>query len=165
MATLLVEDFVVTFVDLVGIVGGTLGMFIGFAFYDNIIIFIEYIIAFVLWVKRMNLNRRSRKVSQAQVQDDPSTKKIEAKSKQMNTKVVVGTKKKNTKTTLSKKGTKLEPSPMTPKEKNINTTLPKEQTKDVKENETKKIQVTTGKVKESNKTVVVILSYSQFALL
>ena len=58
-ATVQVEDFV----DLVGIVGGTLGMFIGFAFYDNIMTFVEYVLTFVQWVKRLNLKRRTRKVA------------------------------------------------------------------------------------------------------
>ena len=79
-ATVQVEDFVVTFIDLVGIVGGTLGMFIGFAFYDNIMTFVEYVLTFVQWVKRLNLKRRTRKVAKVQVQEDPSTRKKEAKS-------------------------------------------------------------------------------------
>ena len=45
--TIEVESYVVTFVDLIGIVGGTLGVFIGFAFYDNIIITMDYCIWFV----------------------------------------------------------------------------------------------------------------------
>ena len=134
MATLLVEDFIVTFEDLVGIVGGTLGMFIGFAFYDNIMTSVEYIIAFVQWVKRMNLKRRSRKVVKAQVLEDPSTKKIEAKSDPRTTKVVVET-----------------------KEKDIHTTLPKERTKVVKENETKKILVTKGNVGKPKPTTVKVV--------
>ena len=68
------------FVDLVGIVGGTLGMFIGFAFYDNIMTFVEYVLTFVQWVKRLNLKRRTRKVTKVKVQEDPSTRKKEAKS-------------------------------------------------------------------------------------
>ena len=136
IATVLVEDFIVTFVDLVGIVGGTLGMFIGFAFYDNIMTSVEYVITFVEWAKRMRLKRRSRKV--AKVQEDPSTKKIETKSELMNTKMVVETNKENT--TISKKEAKSEPSPL-----DTHSTLSKDQTKDVKESKTKKIQVTRGK--------------------
>ena len=119
IATLQVENSIVTLVDLVGIVGGTLGMFIGFTFYDNIMISVEYVIDFVQWVKRMRLKRSTRKVDKAQVAEDPSTKKKEAISKLMNPKEVVESKKKN-----------------------ANTTLSKEQTKKVKKNETKKNQVT-----------------------
>ena len=79
-ATVQVEDFVVTFVDLVGIIGGTLGIFIGFAFYDNLMTIVEYVLTFVQWVKRLNLKRRTRKVAKVQVQEDPSTRKKEAKS-------------------------------------------------------------------------------------
>ena len=139
IATVLVEDFIVTFVDLVGIVGGTLGMFIGFAFYDNIMTSVEYVITCVQWLKRMKLKRRTRKIAKAQVQEGTSSKMKKAKSNQSpTTKVAVETKKKNTKTTPSK-----------------------EQTKDVKENKTKKNQVTnktvckpkptTAKVVEENK--------------
>ena len=43
--TVEVESYVATFFDLIGIVGGTLGLFIGFAFFDSILTMIDYFIA------------------------------------------------------------------------------------------------------------------------
>ena len=61
--TVKVEKYIVTFVDLVGIVGGTLGMFIGFEFYNNIIAFVEYLIMISNWVKTITQKRKASKVS------------------------------------------------------------------------------------------------------
>ena len=61
--TVEVENYIVTFFDLMGIVGGTLGLFIGFAFYDNIIKSVNYLIIIVNWVKRSMHMRKASKVS------------------------------------------------------------------------------------------------------
>ena len=61
--TVEVENYIVTFVDLIGIVGGTLGLFIGFAFYNNIIALVEYLIWIVSWAKRITRKSKAGKVS------------------------------------------------------------------------------------------------------
>ena len=52
------EYYIATFVDLIGIVGGTLSMFIGFAFYDNILSFVEYLIMIVNLAKRFKFRKK-----------------------------------------------------------------------------------------------------------
>ena len=52
------EHFIATFEDIIGIVGGTLGMFIGFDFFDNILSALEYLIMFVDFVKRFAFRKK-----------------------------------------------------------------------------------------------------------
>ena len=61
--TLEVENYIVTLFDLIGIVGGTLGIYIGFAFYDNILATVEYLIMIVIWAKRITRKKIASKVS------------------------------------------------------------------------------------------------------
>ena len=61
--TVEVETYIVTFFDLIGIIGGTLGLFIGFAFYDNILASAKFIILIVNWVKRITGMKKASKVS------------------------------------------------------------------------------------------------------
>ena len=58
--TVEVENFLVTFEDLIGIVGGTLGVFIGFAFYDNILATLDYIILFWNFAKSFTSSKHGR---------------------------------------------------------------------------------------------------------
>ena len=60
------EYYATTFIDVVGIVGGTLGLFIGFAFYDTILMLFDYFLmllekikAFRSWMKSRNLKKPS----------------------------------------------------------------------------------------------------------
>ena len=48
--TIAMENYIVTFFDLIGIVGGTLGLFIGFAWYDNVLAAGEYLIMMFNWI-------------------------------------------------------------------------------------------------------------------
>ena len=61
--TVEVENFIVTFFDLIGIVGGTLGMFIGFAWYDNVLAAGDYLIMMINWVKMIKEKRKATKGS------------------------------------------------------------------------------------------------------
>ena len=58
--TVSVENYIVTFFDLIGIVGGTLGMFIGFAWYDNVLAAGEYLIVMFNWVERIIEKRKAK---------------------------------------------------------------------------------------------------------
>ena len=49
--SVVVESYVATFFDLIGIVGGTLGLFIGFAFFDSVLTLTDYFIAIYKLVK------------------------------------------------------------------------------------------------------------------
>ena len=71
--TVQVENYIVTFFDLIGIVGGTLGMFISFAFYDNILVSVEYLIVIVNWVAQ---KRNASKVSDV---NKSTSKKVTSK--------------------------------------------------------------------------------------
>ena len=60
------EYYATTFIDVVGIVGGTLGLFIGFAFYDTVLLLFDYFLmllekikAFRSWMKSRNLKKPS----------------------------------------------------------------------------------------------------------
>ena len=75
--TVEVETYIVTFFDLVGIVGGTLGLFIGFAFYDNILASVEYLIIIVNWVKRITGMKKASKVSDMKNSSEVETPKEE----------------------------------------------------------------------------------------
>ena len=72
-----VENFIVSFFDLIGIVGGTLGMFIGFVFYDNILAAVEYLIIIVEWVKRITQKRNASKVSDVKKSTKDVASKVE----------------------------------------------------------------------------------------
>ena len=58
--TMIVEQeyYIATLMDIIGIVGGTLSMFIGFAFYDNILSFVEYLIMIVNLAKRFKFRKK-----------------------------------------------------------------------------------------------------------
>ena len=71
------ENYIVTFTDLIGIVGGTLGMFIGFIFYDNILVSVEYLIMIVNWVKRVTQKKKASKVSDVKKSTNEVTSKQE----------------------------------------------------------------------------------------
>ena len=78
--TIEVENYIVTFFDLMGIVGGTLGLFIGFAFYDNIIQSVEYLILIVNWIMR---KRKTVKVSDLENSSKQEAPKEETPKEEM----------------------------------------------------------------------------------
>ena len=78
--TVEVENYIVTFFDLMGIVGGTLGLFIGFAFYDNIIKSVEYLILIVNWIMR---KRKAVKVSDLEKSSKQEAPKEETPKEEM----------------------------------------------------------------------------------
>ena len=80
--TVEVENFLVTFEDLIGIVGGTLGVFIGFAFYDNILITLDYFILFWNFAKRFTTFIHS-KCLKKETKTKKRTKPIPTKSEQL----------------------------------------------------------------------------------
>ena len=84
--TVEVENYIVTFFDLMGIVGGTLGLFIGFAFYDNIIKSVNYLIIIVNWVKRSMNMRKASKVSDVKMSSKEETPKQEVTPKEESSK-------------------------------------------------------------------------------
>ena len=57
------EYIVASFVDIIGIVGGTLGLYIGFSFFDNTLSFFNYIISFVDMLKGSKLFKRKKQES------------------------------------------------------------------------------------------------------
>ena len=77
--TVEIENYIVTFVDLVGIVGGTLGVFIGFAFWDNILATLKYLIMIFNWVKRITDKKKASKVSDVKM----SSKEVTPKEEEM----------------------------------------------------------------------------------
>ena len=81
-----VENFIVSFFDLMGIVGGTLGMFIGFAFYDNILAAVEYLIMIVEWVKRITQKRKASKVSDVKKSTKDVASKVELPKQEVTSK-------------------------------------------------------------------------------
>ena len=119
--TVEVETYIVTFFDLVGIVGGTLGLFIGFAFYDNILASVEYLIIIVKWVKRNKGMKKASKISDMKMSSEAETPKEE---------------------------TPKEESPKTPKEETPKEVTPKEE---AREEETRKEKTPNeGTPKEEN---------------
>ena len=75
--TVEVEKYIVTFFDLIGIVGGTLGLFMGFAFYDNILASATFFILIVNWVKRITQKKKTSKVSDAKKSSEAENPKEE----------------------------------------------------------------------------------------
>ena len=57
------EYIVASFVDIIGIVGGTLGLYIGFSFFDNTLSFFNYIISFVDMLKGSKLFQKKKQES------------------------------------------------------------------------------------------------------
>ena len=57
------EYIVASFVDIIGIVGGTLGLYIGFSFFDNTLSFFNYVISFVDMLKGSKLFKRKKQES------------------------------------------------------------------------------------------------------
>ena len=76
--TVQVESYIVTFMDLIGVVGGTFSMFVGFAFYDNILSFLDYIIMIWNFIKRISRKRVSKVKNQSSVE---SQKQNDSKNK------------------------------------------------------------------------------------
>ena len=68
--TVEVESYIFTFMDLIGIIGGTFSMFVGFAFYDNIISLIDYIIVIWNFVKKMSRKRISKVKNESSVESN-----------------------------------------------------------------------------------------------
>ena len=66
--TVQVESYIVTFMDLIGVVGGTFSMFVGFAFYDNVLSFLDYIIMIWNFIKRISRKRVSKVKNQSSVE-------------------------------------------------------------------------------------------------
>ena len=60
------EYIVASFVDIIGIVGGTLGLYIGFSFFDTTLSFFNYIISFVDMLKGSKLFQKKKEVSKTQ---------------------------------------------------------------------------------------------------
>ena len=54
------EYYATTFIDVVGIVGGTLGLFIGFAFYDTVLLLFDYFLMFLEKIKAFRSWMKSR---------------------------------------------------------------------------------------------------------
>ena len=134
-----VENYIVTFFDLIGIVGGTLGMFIGFAFYDNILALVEYLILIVNWAKRISGMKKASKVSDVKKSSEAETPKEEVPKEEIpneETPKEVTPKEESTKEETPKEEAHKEE---TPKEEVPKEESPKEETP--KEESTKESQV------------------------
>ena len=107
------EYYATTFIDVVGIVGGTLGLFIGFAFYDTILLLFDYFLMLLEKIKAFRSWMKSRNPKKSSPSNKKPSKKLTKKPKVVQNKIqdVSKTPSPNTKTSPTSNGPPKKPRP------------------------------------------------------